>query len=341
MISRDTRSMRRLSRSLRQFSINSRRKSSLQCSDDEPSHTSREPLKAAYPQERPPIYCLPLDLVFEILAAFEDLVSLKSAIFSCRAFYEAYLTGKNQLLQLITVRDVGRCLTDANAVTACRKSLDRKDAGSITATADMLDDYRKALDLPSVEIRKVVENAEATHQDRTDGYSFQRLALRSLTPRYKQTYAEPTKHLDGKTTDPNLCPLPTVHGDSLRDLHLAIRSIARAFFRDRQTGVSPEHATTYPESKEEYFRVCRALYRFEIYRLTFCHPCSEASRLRCEDKALLFLSNYTLREAEEIACVYLYMHGIYKFILSSTERETKHRKFSEESFEINRSLTTR
>ena len=318
--------MRRLSRSLRQFSISSRRKSSLQCSDDEPSHTNGEPLKAAYPQERPPIYCLPLDLVFEILAAFEDLVSLKSAIFSCRAFYEAYLTGKNQLLQSITVRDVGRCFTDADAVTGCRESLNRKDAGSITATADMLDNYRKALDLPSVELQKLVGDAEATHQDRTDGHSFQRLVLRSLTPRYQRTYAEPAKHLNDKTTDSNLCPLPTVHGDSLRDLHLAIRSIAKAFFRDRLTGVSREHATTYPESEEEYFRVCRALYRFEIYRLTFCHPCSEASRLRCEDKALLFLSNYTLREAEEIACIYLYIHGIYKVILYSTEREVKYRK---------------
>ena len=102
--------MHRLSRSFRRFSISSRRKSSLQCTGDKPSHTSSEPLKAVDPQEKPPISCLPLDLHFEILAALEDLVSLKSAILSCRAFYEAYLTGKKQLLQLITIRDVGRCL---------------------------------------------------------------------------------------------------------------------------------------------------------------------------------------------------------------------------------------
>ena len=187
-------------------------------------------------------------------------------------------------------------------------------------TAEMLDNYRKALGLPSIELRKLVGDAGVTHQDQADGYSSQR--LRVLKRQYKRAYAEPTKYLDDKPTDFSPCP-STVHGDSLRDLHLAIHSIAKAFFRDRLTGASPEHAKTYPVSEEEYFRVCRALYRFEIYRLTFCHLRSDASKLRCEDKALLFLSNYTVREVEEIACVYLYIHGTYRVILSSIRERSK------------------
>lgn len=257
---------------------------------------------------------LPPEILIEILFSLADLASLRSAIFTCRALYRSYLVVPERILSLIAVRDIGRCETDADAVAGCSRLHDRGDEKGRLGIFDLIDGYRIALGLMPLRLQ------DALGDDHFEGDPPGRLErLKTALQHVYSDYHTPP--------DPDECSPVADGNDAIAQskLHLAVRTVADSFCTDvlPQIPNGKFGDASHTRSSNEEHRIFRALYRFELYCRIFCHKESRAFSLNSEEKALLFLPNFTRQEANEISSVYLYIHHKYKSMLVELDKGKK------------------
>lgn len=306
--------MKRLTR-LAQSAASSRRSSTVDLIASESYHRPDKdvPTKKCIASSKSPLYHLPTELFIEILSNLVDLASLGSAVLSCKALYHSYLTAPHLILSVVTARDVGICQVDADAVASFDPCHFREDETHISGLSDLIDTYRTALGHMPLTLH------DSLSPDFFEREMPERIGQlrRTIDAIYQ---SERTTQVVAET---NLHSMTRTHKGSSSTLHSAVRIIANAFCKDvipLIPGVGSDIQKRYSLTSEEEYRLFRALYRFELYCRIFCCEKYRAFKLSSEEKALLFLSIFTLQEAEEIACVYLYIHQVYKKILADLDR---------------------
>ena len=263
--------------------------------------------KVCISPREPPLYHLPTELIIEILSTLADLTSLRAAILSCKAMYQSYLAAPHLILSVVTARDIGLSQVDADAVANFDPRHLSDDQMHDSKLPDLIDDYRTALGAIPVRLKDTL-SPDFFEREMPERIELIRRTVNPFCPSQETPQ-------DAET---NLHSMRGFDEISRRTLHVAVRSIAEAFYKDTMPlipGTGTDVPRTYSPTSEEEHRLFRALYRFELYCRIFCNEKRKTFKLSSEEKALLFLFMFTTQEAEEIASVYLYIHQKCRKIL--------------------------
>ncbi|BAE58394.1 hypothetical protein BDV35DRAFT_230146 [Aspergillus flavus] len=244
---------------------------------------------------------LPAEIKTAILYAITDLASLNAVVHASPSFHALYLSQRKQLLSTV----LERCLQLPVMVDA-------------VAALIALRGWQERCKAPKAAL------------EAADEFLSKYIPLRSmLAPPYSYSAYE---HLDqeldvyqsfASLTEDDLIEMARLH----TMVEFILKEMVHSFLELRPDTQKPKEENV-ALSPPETFRMQRALYRLEIYRLLFSTRglpwFEEQDRLsdiyvNSDDQWNLFLSLFTPWEMEEIRCAAMYIFRVYEELPGATE----------------------